>query len=297
MKRFLGKAVATISAASGEFFRHQGVNQAAALAFYTLLSFIPLFFLTISVFGLIMGDTWEAQQYVRLELEKVLPWVDDLLFKRIQRLIWASPGLGWQSLVFIIWSSGLFFSLLRRNLLHPWHADREPARGWRRLLPWLAGPVISVGLLALVILVQFLGYMPYKWLPRSALKEYYWLTMVWGLLCFAFLFLGIYAALLPRIRPLRIAFPLCLSLACAGYGVTWVFSRLLSGLPRYNLVYGSLAGMVLFLLWLNYNLALVLFGGHFIRLWGAEVSRERAGRDRRFRLWPLFWKRYRMPEE
>jgi len=295
MKRSLGKVAATISAAGGEFFRHQGVNQAAALAFYTLLSFIPLFFLTISVLSLFMGDSWEAQQYVRLELDKIMPWVDELLFKRIQRLIWASPGLGWQSLAFIIWSSGLFFSLLGRNLRHPWRADREPARGWRRLLPWLAGPVVGAALLALVILVQFMGYMPYKLLPKSALREYYWLTLVWGLLCFALLILGIYAALLPRIRPIRVALPLCLSLAGAGYGVTWIFSRLLAGLPRYNLVYGSLAGMILFLLWLNYNLALILFGGHFIRIWGAETAHERAERDRRFRL--PFVRKGKAPEE
>ncbi len=287
MKAFCARVAATIKSAAGEFFRHQGVNQAAALAFYTLLSFIPLFFLTISVFGLFMGDTWGAQQYVRMELAELLPWVDDVLFKRIQRLIWASPGLGWQSLAFIIWTSGLFFHLLRRNLLHPWHLDKAPPKGWRRILPWLAGPVVSVALLGLVILVQFLGYAPYKWFSKATLREWYWLTMIWGPLCFALLILGIYALILPRIRPLRTALCVCLALSGAGYGVTWVFSSLIARVPKYNLVYGSLAGMVLFLLWLNYNLALILFGGHFIRLWSAQSAAQRGQNGRRFSLWPL----------
>jgi membrane protein len=52
-------------AATRDFFRHQGLTQAAALAFYALISFIPMGFLLISLHGWLVGDTWEAQLLVK----------------------------------------------------------------------------------------------------------------------------------------------------------------------------------------------------------------------------------------
>ena len=39
------------------FLRYQGINQAAALAFFALLSFIPLLFLIVAVAGVFLGAT------------------------------------------------------------------------------------------------------------------------------------------------------------------------------------------------------------------------------------------------
>ena len=49
--------------------------------------------------------------------------------------------------------------------------------------------------------------------------------------------------------------------------MTAAFGQFVAHGGRYELVYGSLSGAVLFLLWLQYNACLVLWGSWFLRLW------------------------------
>jgi membrane protein len=101
--------------------------------------------------------------------------------------------------------------------------------------------------------------------------------------CLAALIFCIYVLALPHVRPLRAAGPLCLGLAAAAYGVTALFTWFVSAMPRYNMVYGSLAGAVLFVLWLHYSTAVILWGGHFLRIWRQGHAPKKLGRWFRLR--------------
>ncbi len=282
MNRALHDILRTAQAATRDFFRHQGLTQAAALAFYALLSFIPMGFLLISLHGMLVGDTWEAQLLVKRHLGEVAPFADDLLVGRMRRLVWAAPHLRWPGLAFIAWTSCLFFSALRANLRHPWKGGEERTPGWRRIAAWFGGPVASglftaalTGLLVLAHSSQELFPSGSSW--GAALRA------AWSIGCLGLLLFCIYALGLPHIRPLRAAGPLCMVLAVAAYGVTAGFSWFVTAMPRYNQVYGSLAGAVLFVLWLHYSTAIILWGGHFLRLWRQGHAPKRYGRWFRLR--------------
>ncbi|KUG29870.1 inner membrane protein yihy, formerly thought to be rnase bn [hydrocarbon metagenome] len=272
----------TARSATRDFFRHQGLTQAAALAFYALISFIPMGFLLISLHGMLVGDTWEAQLLVKRHLGEVAPWADELLVGRMRRLVWAAPHLRWPSLVFIAWTSCLFFSALRASLRHPWKGGEERVSLPRRVAAWCGGPVVSGLLTAVLTGLLVLAHTSEGLFPSGRL----WgeaLKVVWSLGCLATLFFCIYALGLPHIRPLRAAGPLCLGLAAAAYAVTAVFTWFVTAMPRYNMVYGSLAGAVLFVLWLHYSTAVILWGGHFLRIWRQGHAPKKYGRWFRLR--------------
>ena len=90
----------------------------------------------------------------------------------------------------------------------------------------------------------------------------------WSWLSLAALLWSLYALLLPPGRHYGFAALVSLGLAGASKGVTLLFTSLLVRLPAYYVMYGSLAGAALFLLWLDYNMMLILWGAHLIRLWG-----------------------------
>jgi uncharacterized BrkB/YihY/UPF0761 family membrane protein len=48
-------------------------------------------------------------------------------------------------------------------------------------------------------------------------------------------------------------------------------------LPNYNAFYGSLSGTILFLFWLEWNMSLLIVGGHFLRLWPGGAGKTPAG--------------------
>lgn len=282
MRMMMGDILRVARAATRDFFRHQGLTQAAALAFYALISFIPMGFLLISLHGMVVGDTWEAQLLVKRHLGEVAPWAEDVLVGRMRRLVWAAPHLRWPSVVFILWTSCLFFSALRANLRHPWRGGEERTPVWRRVAAWLGGPVASALLTAVLTGLLVLAHTSQELFPSGGL----WgeaLRVVWSLMCLAVLFFCIYALGLPHIRPLRAAGPLCVALAVAAYAVTAVFSWFVTAVPRYNMVYGSLAGAVLFVLWLHYSTAIILWGGHFLRIWRQGHAPRKYGRWFRLR--------------
>ncbi len=274
------------------FCRAGGPGQAAALAFYALLSIIPLFFLVASFYGAVAGDSWAAQVLLRRELADMAPFFDDELFSRVRRLIWAGPALTWQSLAFILWSSWLLVGALRRHLALPWREAPgvEDAPVWRRRLGSLLwGPVAGFLFVGAVTGGLALAHLPRLQPPESLLRQ---LSPAWGIACLTGLLVAVYALFLPRRRPFRAMLGLSAALAVAAWGVSSLFEDLLAGLPRYHLVYGSLTGAVLFLLWLDYNAMLVLWGGWFLRVWQRDhaVSRPNrrlavAGWLRRVRLW------------
>lgn len=268
------------------FLRHQGPNHAAAAAFYSLLSVIPMFFLTVLIIGELIGDRGQALSVAGSQLSGLVPWFDEELMHRIRRLTWAAPRLGPLSMAVICWTAGLFFAMLRRNLRLPWMrpdaaAGSSPA--WRESLRfWLVTPFVSALLLAALAMAMYLGAWPGLALSRAELRHWGWLLPAWNFVWpWAFVFAA-YLVLLPGIRPLRLTLAVSGVLALAGWGLTALFTAVLAHLPRHALIYGPMGDLVLFLLWLNYNSALLVYGGHFIRLW----RREHPLRERTGRLWP-----------
>lgn len=277
----LGRSVRlTLTVAALAFFRAGGPTEAAALAFYALLASIPLFFLLLALYGLVTGEAWTGQMVLKRQLEQVAPFVDEVLVSRARRLLWAAPGMAWESVVFILWSSWLLVGALRRSLARPWREARPEARATlpARLAGWAWGAVVGVLFVAACGLVLFAAH-----LPRLAPAGGPWreCSTLWGVGCLTGLYGAVYLLFLPRRRPLRVLFAVAAGLAVAAYGVSVGFAVAVAALPRYRIVYGSLSGAVLFLLWLDYHACLLLGGAWFLRCWQREHP------PRRSRPWPV----------
>ena len=278
-------------AATAAFFRSGGPTQAAAVAFYALLSSIPLFFLMLSLFDTVAGESWTAQVALRRQLALVAPFVDEVLVSRARRLLWAAPGLPWESLVFIVWSSWLLIGALGRSLARPWRESAQAgAVSWPARLAGLAwSAVAGVLFVAAFGLVLFFAHLPRLEPAGSLWRE---LATVWGVGCLTGLYAAVYLLFLPRRRPIRVLVVVAAVLALAAYGVSVGFVAAVAALPRYRFVYGSLSGAVLFLLWLDYQACLLLGGAWFLRCWQREHPPRRsrpwpvlAGLARRARFW------------
>ncbi|KHK01040.1 Inner membrane protein YihY, formerly thought to be RNase BN [Desulfovibrio sp. TomC] len=265
------------------FFRSGGPTQAAALAFYALLSSVPLLFAMLALSGAVSGESWTGQMALRRQLAAITPYIDEVLVSRARRLLWASAGFSLESVLFLLWSSWLFLGALRRALALPWRQSPPPAvslvgRVWGALWGGVGG-VLFVGA---VTAAMYLAYLPRLEPQGSLLRQW---SALWGVGCLTGLFAAAYVLFLPGRRPLRAILAVSAGLAAAGWGVSLAFARLVAVLPRYELVYGSLSGAVLFLLWLDYNAWLVLLGAWFLHLW----QRDHAPSALHRRLSPAGW--------
>lgn len=251
------------------FRRYQGVSQSAALAFYALLSFIPLLFLSLAVAGWILDDAKELKAFIETQLQNMVPWMKDTLQGRIDLMLVMARGVGWVSLAFSMWTSGLFFSLLQGNLLLPWQREHDHKKGvWRLPLPWVMGPALGFLLCGAMLGTHVAGALPDQWLPFIAKEEFLrWVVLALSIFLF-------YKLLLPLNSPWGITLILSFLIAGLSQALTTFVVKILAGLPNYTLFYGSLAGLIFFLLWLNYYMVLILWCGHYIRIWGRGQPEE-----------------------
>jgi membrane protein len=280
LRRGAGAVGRAATAALAAFLRAGGPTQAAAIAFYALLASIPLFYLVLTLYGAVAGETWSAQVILRRQLALIAPFVDEVLVARARRLLWATPKMGWGSLAFILWSSWLLIGTLRRCLARPWREDAVRSLSFPARLADAAWEALASAL----FVTAFAAALSVAHLPRLSPPGSVWRTLapVWGICCLTGLYGAVYLLFLPVRRSLPLLFGLAAVLAAASYGVGSLFVTVVATLPRYHLVYGSLSGAVLFLLWLDYHAGLLLWGAWFVHAW--QVSHPPSPSRRRFGL-------------
>ena len=94
-----------------KFFADRGTHLAAMIAYFALLSLVPLIFLALALFGLF--DRADESTYLVRELEQIFPAVSiDQIVTALNRIQANAATLGLIGGVFLIWTSLSLFSVL-----------------------------------------------------------------------------------------------------------------------------------------------------------------------------------------
>jgi membrane protein len=94
-----------------KFFADRGTHLAAMIAYFALLSFVPLIFLALALLGL-GGRTTESSYFVE-ELQKIFPSASvSSIVNGVDKIRQNSTSLGLIGAAFLLWSSLSLFSVL-----------------------------------------------------------------------------------------------------------------------------------------------------------------------------------------
>jgi membrane protein len=130
-----------------KFFADRGTHLAAMVAYFALLSFVPLLFLTLAMLG--VAGRADESTYVVTELKKAFPDASVNTIVRIVRRVQANAGtLGVVGAVLLLWASLSLFSVLESafNIVYG-----RPNRSFLR------GKVLAVVLLIATLVMLFAG--------------------------------------------------------------------------------------------------------------------------------------------
>ncbi|MGE5433209.1 MAG: YihY/virulence factor BrkB family protein [Candidatus Doudnabacteria bacterium] len=130
-----------------KFFRDRGPHLAAMIAYFALLSFVPLTFLALSLLGL-TGRPDESS-YLVTELKKVFPGTSvSAIVKAVQSVQRNAATLGIIGGIVLLWASLSFFSVLESafNIVYG-----RPNR------PFLRGKGLAVVMLIALLVTLFVG--------------------------------------------------------------------------------------------------------------------------------------------
>ncbi len=262
--RFAGRVVAS-------FLRNRGILMAGGVGYNALLSLVPFLTLTLAVLSSFVDESLILEA-LRRELAFLLPQRAEAVIDAAQTFLAHQTANSAVSVVALLVFSSLAFRMLEDAVQAIFHASGRTARRHAvlsALLPYLFMAVLMMAILALTILSAFAD-----WLGGLALTLFGLVlpTGAWarlGLRLAGFgglvlLFAGVYSVLPVGRIPPRLALIGGLSAAILWKIVGVLLSYYFATLSMVNVLYGSLATVVVVLLLLEGAFIIVLLGAQVI---------------------------------
>jgi membrane protein len=255
-----------------KFFADRGTHLAAMVAYFALLSFVPLVFLALSLFGL--AHRAEASDFFVRELKHAFPGTSlNSIIKLVRRVQDNAAALGIIGGIGLVWSSLSFFSALESALNIVYGLPNRRFLHGKLLAAALATSVLVtlfaslvVGALGVSVLKHNLGAF-----ADSPVLAY--IVSIGASLVGVFTFLLAVYRLLPNTKvELREALPGAIVGAV-------VLEASFQGLPIFvrladvNVTLRTLGGPAILLLWLYVMANVIVFGGE-INWWWRERHRD-----------------------
>lgn len=271
----------TLAKRVGKEIDHDEIfTRAAALSYYFLLALFPMLLFLTSLLGLVVGQNPQFQSTLYSYLGRVMPGdASSLVTKTIQEVTTHASGLKLAiSLVVALWTASGGMSALGSSLNAAYDV-REGRPWWKRQLTFLlltiAVAVLAIAALVIILfggrLATFLG----AHLHLSSAFTTTWMIVQWPIALFFVIFcfaLAYYFA--PDIKHARwywitpgsVVGVLLWIVASVGFKVY------LSFFNSYAKTYGSLAGVIVLMLWFYITGLALLIGGEI----NAEIEHAAA---------------------
>ena len=245
------------------YFRHDVGRSSAALTYYLIFAAFPLIIFFSTLLGLL-----------DLNFEAVLKTLDQILPAEVEQIIRGyfnyvqenqSGKLMAFSLVFSIWFPMRASSSLMRSVQRAF-GPRYQKSGFRVQLRTLLFTVWLVGMLSASAVLMMVGRRALRWVNRY-IRLPLGLADLWNPLRFVilafllFMTLAVlYMVALGERRPLKdVSAGIVVSLA-AWMGLSALFSYYVEHIATYSQLYGSIATVVVTLLWLYMSATVIIMG-------------------------------------
>ena len=280
MARRFGRVFSFIKDVFGEFNRDRGTLFAAAIAFYALISLIPLFLLAIGVFGYIIGSREAALSEILNLAQNYIPAGGAAFLERNIRAIIAQSGiLSGIGVVGLLWAGMQVFVTLE--------AVMNIAVGVEERQGFLIsrGRALVTVIVAGLLLALSIGITSFLTVIRDFRIE------IWGISHNGFGIVWPALVTLASITVTILAFVLTYKfLPAKDIGVNgpliggitagllfdiakYVFRWYVSHFAIYSRIYGALGGVIILIVWIYYTSIITVLGAEV-----ASVYAQREGR-------------------
>lgn len=266
-----------LAGAAREALKPNSSITAAAIAYFALFSLFPLTLLSVSIASFNLGPLMD-QQLVVQKLEFIAPDLGQLLGKNIDEIIKARGPVTIVALVGLIWSASTIFYTLTHTLNEIWGNKRSRPVWKRRGLAILfvltfVGPALFLASFAGSLIANLRTWLPYQIIPIEGV-----LSLAVAILLDVALFMVLYILLPHGASTWREILP-----SAIGAGLLWELAKkaFLFFVSTYislsNLVYGSVAAMIAFLVWADLSSLIFLFGAFLsVSLYRLKESQNKA---------------------
>ena len=263
-----GGRVEVLNSAFRSFSQARATEAAASIAFFSLFSLFPLMLFLIAGISYVMAQDYTSQQlfqYIRI----LFPVSQSVIVDTLNLILKNRPTFGIIALVGLLWAASGAFNSLAININRAWSEAQV-----RNFLQSRLVAILMVGILVGLVFISLLATTLVHLIANARLpvlggilndQSFPWRAII-NLVPFTFRLLilwGLYRWVPTTQVRWRAAFWGALVAAVAWELITDGFTLYLSSpWARYELVYGSLATIVVLMFWLYLSSSIALFGAH-----------------------------------
>lgn len=251
---------------------------ASSIAYYALLSLFPFFLLAFSILGSVTTNESDRAQILGFVL-RYFPQQFEFVTTQLDTMQQARVRLSVAGSILMVWAAMGVFGAITSAINHAWGVDRQPSYFKHKLISFLM--LVMSGLLLLVglVLVSAINLAEAGWfsvvLARApGLIVLQGLAVKWASTVLFILIVGLVFYFVPNatVRFRDVWFGAVLT------GVLWRlallgFSSYVRDLSRFT-VHGSIAAVVVFLLWVYISAVILLIGAEVTAAY-ARLRRRR----------------------
>jgi membrane protein len=272
----------------GELYNSEGLTHAASIAYYALLSLFPLMLLGLSVLGEMTTDAADRDAVVRFVF-RYFPRQFSFIQGQLDAFQTQPVTFGFWGIVALVWGGLGVFNAITSAVNHAWAVEKKRNFFKHRLvgivMMMCAGLVLILGLviaslvrLAETRLGEVMARSPWLGNVSGAFGSYLATVLLIGCVALVFYFIPN-----TRVR-FRDVWPGAILV-----GILWrialrLFSWYAADLATWNVVHGSIAAVVVFLLWIYISSVILIYGvemtASYARLQDAAARHAQMSKER-----------------
>lgn len=238
---------------------------ASSIAYYALLSLFPFLLLVFSLLGSATADPADRSavldfilRYFPSKFEFVTTQMDSVQSARVQ--------LGVAGSMLMIWASMGVFGAITSAVNHAWGVEKQRSYLKHNLISFSMLVAASVLLLAGLLLVSAVNVLEARWFavvavraPQLAVLHHF--AIRWGTTAVFIAVVGLIFYFVPNAKVrFRDVWVGAIVTGLAWRGALVGFSWYVKDLTRFSDIHGSIAAVVVFLLWIYISAVLLLYG-------------------------------------
>lgn len=261
----------------------RGSEAAASMAYYAFLSLFPLLIFLVAAASLLLEQERVYTQ-LRILLEDFFPLPSEVLKENLDQILQLSASVGVIAFATLLWSGIGFFSVLSHHINRAW-----PDARLRTFLGLRVMGLKIAGVLLLLLILSVILSLGTNLLPRIPLIQllsgglfftsgWQWFSNIVPWLVSLLFFFGLYRGV-PNTHVRGRAALIGALVASVAWqvltqGFTWYLG---SGVASYEVIYGSLGGVVALLFWIYLSNLIAIFGAHLTAAIDTARPRQQRG--------------------
>jgi membrane protein len=251
-----------------EFYEADNLTYAASIAYYALLSLFPFALISVSILGSVTSDD-DTRQKVLLFALRYFPGQFDFITRQLDAFRQNPIRLGVGGAILLVWGALGVFGAISTAVNHAWGVEKTRSFWSHRLFSFLmlltAGLMLMIGLLGATA-AQIIGA---RWFagvsenhPSLHVMQGYLIR--YALLMLPALVFGLVYYFVPNVKVL------VKDVWLGGLitGLLWDagfkgFSWFIRDVSQFTRIHGSIATVIVFLIWIYFSAVILLWGVEF----------------------------------